>query len=534
MRRWNGWGDEANSPPPLPDHAREFLASKLGKGQPLPEAEWNEVITQVPASRLPDHPLITTCSTDRVLHARGQSLPDWLALRSGKLDIFPDGVAYPECREDIQELLSYASTHSVEVIPYGGGTSVAGHITPRKSVRPILTIDLCRMNRLINLDTDSQIATSGPGTSGPLVESQLRAKGYTLGHFPQSFELSTLGGWVASRSSGQQSLRYGRIEQLFAGGCLETFAGPLEIPSVPASAAGPDLREIILGSEGRIGILSEIKVRVSRQAEAEQFYVAFLPDWKSASGCTRELVQQRVSLSMLRVSNAIETVTQLQLAGHQKAIKLLESALTLFGAQKNSKCMMTFGITGAPQQNQSTLKQVRKILKTYKGVGTSRLLGNKWQANRFRFPYLRETLWNMGYAVDTLETATDWGNVDTLLKLTESSLRNGLTKENEQVYVFTHLSHVYNQGSSIYTSYIFRCADNYEETLIRWQKLKKAASQVIVENGGTISHQHGVGKDHAPYLTTEKSELGMKTLRHLIVGFDKEGLLNPETLISDE
>ena len=371
MRRWNGWGDEANSPPPLPDHAREFLASKLGKGQPLPEAEWNEVITQVPASRLPDHPLITTCSTDRVLHARGQSLPDWLALRSGKLDIFPDGVAYPECREDIQELLSYASTHSVEVIPYGGGTSVAGHITPRKSVRPILTIDLCRMNRLINLDTDSQIATSGPGTSGPLVESQLRAKGYTLGHFPQSFELSTLGGWVASRSSGQQSLRYGRIEQLFAGGCLETFAGPLEIPSVPASAAGPDLREIILGSEGRIGILSEIKVRVSRQAEAEQFYVAFLPDWKSASGCTRELVQQRVSLSMLRVSNAIETVTQLQLAGHQKAIKLLESALTLFGAQKNSKCMMTFGITGAPQQNQSTLKQVRKILKTYKGVGTS-------------------------------------------------------------------------------------------------------------------------------------------------------------------
>src|SRR5690606_29438462 len=151
----------------------------------------------------------------------------------------------------------------------------------------------------------------GPGANGPQVEAQLRARGYTLGHFPQSWELSTLGGWVACRSSGQQSLRYGRIEQLFAGGTLETFAGTLTIPTFPASAAGPDLRELVLGSEGRFGVISEVKVRVTRLPEREAFYAVFLPNWKQALEAVRSLAQARVPLSMLRLSNAIETETHL-------------------------------------------------------------------------------------------------------------------------------------------------------------------------------------------------------------------------------
>ena len=332
MRRWNGWGDEATEVE-LPAHGEAFLAELVGPGQRLADASLQDVLARVPASRLAPHPLICQDAEVRVRHARGQSLSDWLAMRSGDFGLFPDGVACPESAEQIRELLAWVQKHDVTLIPYGGGTSVAGHINPQAGHRPVLTLSLERMTRLLDIDEDSLIATFGPGANGPQVESQLRARGYTLGHFPQSWELSTLGGWVASRSSGQQSLRYGRIEQLFAGGKLETFAGTLEIPTFPASAAGPDLRELVMGSEGRFGVISEVCVRISRLAEQERFYAVFLPNWQQALSAIRSLAQARVPLSMLRLSNAIETRTQLALAGHPQQIALLEKYLALRGAR---------------------------------------------------------------------------------------------------------------------------------------------------------------------------------------------------------
>jgi alkyldihydroxyacetonephosphate synthase len=531
MRRWNGWGDEATVVE-LPKHGAAFLGDLIGAGQVLPDASLAEVLAKVPASRLPTHELVVTAAEDRVRHARGQSLPDWLAMRSGDFGVFPDGVAYPETAEQIRQLMAWAVSHDVLLIPYGGGTSVAGHINPQAGDKPVLCLSLERMSRLLELDEQSQIATFGPGANGPQVESQLRARGYTLGHFPQSWELSTLGGWVVTRSSGQQSLRYGRIEQVFAGGKLETFAGTLEIPTFPASAAGPDLRELVMGSEGRFGIVSEVKVRVTRLAEQERFYAVFLPSWPQALLAVRNLTQARVPLSMLRVSNAIETQTQLALAGHPGQIALLEKYLNWRGAGVG-KCMLTFGVTGNRGQNAASLKQAKKILKSYGGVFTGTLLGNKWAEGRFRFPYLRHGLWEAGYAVDTLETATDWSNVDNLLNKLEASLREGLRAEGEQVHVFTHLSHVYGEGSSIYTSYVFRPAATYAGTFERWQKLKHAACSAIANNSGTISHQHGVGRDHAPYLPVEKGELGMAALKAMAVHFDPDARLNPGVLLQD-
>ncbi|MDZ7888213.1 MAG: FAD-binding oxidoreductase [Pseudomonas sp.] len=531
MRRWNGWGDEATVVD-LPAHGEAFLAELIGSGQKLADATLAEVLAKVPASRLPDHPLVVTNAEDRVRHARGQSLPDWLAMRSGDFGVFPDGVAYPETAAQIRELMSWAVEHNVLLIPYGGGTSVAGHINPQAGDQPVLCLSLERMSRLLDLDEQSQIATFGPGANGPQVESQLRARGYTLGHFPQSWELSTLGGWVVTRSSGQQSLRYGRIEQVFAGGKLETFAGTLEIPTFPASAAGPDLRELVMGSEGRFGIVSEVKVRVTRLAEQERFYAVFFPSWQLALLAIRELTQARVPLSMLRLSNAIETQTQLALAGHPGQIGLLEKYLALRGAGVG-KCMMTFGVTGNRAQNAASLKQAKKLLKGFAGVFTGTLLGSKWAEGRFRFPYLRHGLWDAGYAVDTLETATDWSNVDNLLNKVEASLRDGLSAEGERVHVFTHLSHVYGEGSSIYTSYVFRPASTYAGTFERWQKLKHAACSAIANNRGTISHQHGVGRDHAPYLAVEKGELGMAALKAMAGHFDPDGRLNPGVLLQD-
>ena len=532
MRRWNGWGDESTNME-LPSSAGLFLQSLIGSANCLADASLEQVINKVPLSRLPVHPLISQDEEDRVRHARGQSLPDWLAMRSGEVNSFPDGVCYPKNRQEVKDILAYARTRDIELIPYGGGTSVAGHINPQVSKRAILTLDMGHMNQLLDLDENSNIATFGAGTTGPMVEAQLRAKGYTLGHFPQSFELSTIGGWVASRSSGQQSLRYGRIEQLFAGGNLETFYVSLDIPTFPASSAGPDLRELLLGSEGRFGVLTEVKVRVSKLPEHEQFSVVFFPNWQQASEFCKQVVQSRIPLSMLRVSNAIETQTQLKLAGHETSIKWLERYLALRGC-KAQKCMLTFGITGTKLQLSSTKKQLKAQVRKFSGISTGSVLGKKWQQNRFRFPYLRDALWQQGYVVDTLETATDWGNVDSLMQKIESELSQTLARQGEKIHVFTHLSHVYGQGCSLYTTYIYRNSESYAQTLAHWKKLKAQASLIIVTNGGTISHQHGVGKDHAPYLAQEKGELGMKVIASLCQHFDPNKQLNPGTLLMDD
>ncbi|CAM3710993.1 FAD-binding oxidoreductase [Parendozoicomonas haliclonae] len=535
MRYWNSWGHDNTEKPPLTESALTFVRETLGDSQPLPEATLEEVCKQVPESRLPDHALIDKSAEVRVRHARGQSLPDWIAMKSGDFGCFPDGVACPETPEQIRELLELSREKDFIVIPYGGGTSVAGHINPQQQDKAVLTLSLERMTRLLDLNEESQIATFGPGTPGPMVEAQLASRGYTLGHYPQSFELSTIGGWVASRSSGQQSLRYGRIEQMFAGGRLETFDGTMDIPTIPASSAGPDLREVVLGSEGRFGVISEVKVRVTRAPEKEEFIVVYFPNWEKAYQFCREATQQKIQLSMLRASNAVETWSQLKLAGHDDLVAWLERYLRLRGVDEG-KCMVTFGITGNKIQVMAARGQVHKLIRSYGGVGMTGLgpkVGRLWEKGRFRYPYLRENLWKHGYAVDTLETSVNWDKTNTTIDGIENSLRTALEDEGEVVHCFTHLSHVYTQGSSIYTTYLFRMGKTHEETLARWNKLKKACSIAVVEHGGTISHQHGVGRDHAPYLKHEKGPLGMAALYSLSEHFDPDQRLNPGGLLEE-
>ncbi len=532
MRRWNGWGD-VNFSMETPASGLQFLKNKIKPGYVLADIELSDVCQMVPTSRLPEHSLISLKAEDRVRHARGQSLPDWLAMRSGDFEVFPDGVAFPESTEQVQELMALAYAKNFDVIPYGGGTSVAGHINPLVSERPVLTIDMARLNQMVDLNEESQIATFGAGTPGPQVEAHLRAKGYTLGHFPQSWELSTIGGWVASRSSGQQSLRYGRIEQMFAGGVMVTPQGNLKVPTIPASSAGPDVREMVLGSEGRMGIITEVQVRVTPLAVQEQFFAVFLPNFEAAKRTVREIVQNKIPLSMLRVSNGLETETQLKLAGHEKQIGLLEKYLSLRGVA-TGKCMLTFGVTGNKAQNKLSLKQAMKIMKANGGVRGPKMMGRKWAENRFKFPYLRENLWLEGYAVDTFETATDWDNVSDLMNAMEEAVRGALKDEGIVPHVYTHLSHMYTQGCSIYTTYLFPNAKSYDETLARWKKIKAAACETLATGRATISHQHGVGKDHAPYLQAEKGVLGMGAIKSLLQFFDPQKKLNPGTLMDDE
>ncbi len=486
MRRWNSWGNEDSEyTTQLSDSLREMLVALVGPSTPLPDASLEDTLAKVPASRLPAHPLVSVDPEIRLRHARGQSLPDWFAVRSGEFVAFPDGVAFPESAGEVGELLRYAADNAVSVIPYGGGTSVVGHINPELGERAVLTIDMGRMNQLIDLDKESQLATFGAGTPGPLLEEQLQREGYTLGHYPQSWELSTVGGWVASRSSGQQSLRYGRIEQLFAGGSIETPVGTLEIPTIPASSAGPDIREMILGSEGRMGIITEVKVRVSSLPECESFHVIFFPSWSEGMATAKQLAQQKMQLSMVRLSNQLETISLLHMGNDSAMVQELENFLSSKGIGED-KVMMTLGVTGTEAQCQAALEQSRACCAHNGGVEVDGSLGERWAHGRFRAPYLREPLGMAGYAVDTMETAIDWVRVPQAMADIENAIRTALADEDEQVHVYTHLSHVYGQGSSIYTTYLFRYADSYEATLQRWNKLKAADAQQIVAYGGPL------------------------------------------------
>ncbi len=534
MRRWNGWGDdtvEFN----LADSALSFLAERLGQGIEPVDATLEQACNTVPPSRLTSHPLLDITARTRLLHGFGQSMPDWLRLRYGRIGPVPDAIAFPETSAQVRDLLDFARVNGASVIPYGGGTSVVGHLTAPAGPQPVLTINLSRLSRLINLDRETQLATFGAGVAGPDLEAQLRARGYSLGHFPQSFEYSTLGGWVVTRSSGQQSLRYGRIEQLFAGGRLEAPTGTLNIPCFPASAAGLDLREIVLGSEGRMGILTEATVRVTPLPAAEEFHAVFFPDWAHAETAVREISQARLQLSMLRLSNPIETLTTLMLAGslpgHQRAIGWLRRYIGWRGCRDNA-CLLLIGASGSRETVEHALRASLGLARAQKGLHIGQSIGKKWKQNRFRNVYLRNSLWQHGYAVDTAETAVNWNKVVDMMHAVEDTSRSALAKDGERIHTYAHLSHFYPQGASVYTTFIYRLAGDYQRDMLRWSGLKQAVSQAIAAQGGTISHQHGVGLDHAPYLASEKGELGMRAMRALFQPFDPDGIMNPGKLLT--
>ena len=535
VKRWNGWGEESTIYP-LPDSAARYLAELIGEGPRLEDVALELAVSAVRSARLPAHPLVSTDPEQRLRHARGQSLPDWIALRSGQIGTFPDGVAWPTSDEDVRSLLAYAQKAGARVIPYGGGTSVVGHINPLPGDAPVLTLDLGRLQSMLALDEISRLAEFEAGVTGPDLERQLNERGFTLGHFPQSFQYSTLGGWVATRSTGQQSYHYGRIENLFAGGHIQTPVGALDLPPHPASAAGPDLKQAILGSEGRLGVVTRATVRVRRLPEFEAFYGVFFRSWEEGAAAVRAIAQAGIGVSMLRLSNPMETNTTLALAGKEDLVRWAERGLRTIG-YGGGRSLLVFGVTGTRRATREARSAALQIMHAHGGLMTGQLIGKMWKKSRFYSPYLRNTLWQAGYIVDTLETALPWANVVETAEAVQGVLRDGLADLDERVLVFAHLSHVYNDGASIYVTYLYRrpaaapLQADPDEAFRRWQVLKEAASRLIVTRGGTISHQHGVGLDHAPYLAAEKGAVGMQALEAIRKTLDPQGILNPGKLL---
>ena len=527
MKRWNGWGN-VEIEYPLPASAEAYLAEFFGGLKVHPDASFKSVLKSVPATRLPAHPLVDGSAEARLTHARGQSMPDWIALRSGRIQAFPDGVAFPANAEQVRGLLVWARTVGAIVIPYGGGSSVVGHINAPASAAPVLTLSLEKMTRLLDLDETSRIANFEAGVSGPELERLLHEHGYTLGHFPQSHEYSTLGGWIATRSSGQQSYYYGRIEQLFAGGRIETPLGQVELPHYPASAAGPDVKEMVLGSEGRMGVITSARVRISPIPQAEEFYGVFFPSWQQGVDAVRQIVQERTPVSMLRLSDPQETATTLILSGKSWVGPAMKG-LAMLG-YGSTGCLLVFGITGTAAQLQRTRRLVVDICRRQAGLFVGTVVGHTWKKSRFYTPYLRNTLWERGIAIDTLETALPWSKVVEASHAIPNSIVSAMESHVGKVLAFAHLSHIYRDGAGIYTTYLFLRPADPDELLARWQAMKAAASQTIHRLGGTITHQPGVGTDHAPYLPEEKGPLGMQAIRAACKAFDPDGMMNPGKL----
>lgn len=532
-RRWNGWIDEEATPPVIPPTAVRLLEAEIGPGTPPRDATLDDVVAALPEPppAIRDLPGISVDPVDRVRHARGQSLPDWIALRSGRIGRAPDGVARPASSAEVRTLIESAARHGASLIPYGGGTSVVGGVTPDPDDdRPVVTVATDRLGGLTALDERSGLATFGAGALGPEVEAALAPHGLTLGHFPQSWEQSTVGGWVAARSAGQQSIGFGRIEALFAGGRLEAPAGRLILPPHPASAAGPDQRELVLGSEGRFGVITEAVLRVVPRPRVEAIPAWFLGDWPRAVEAAREIARAGLPLSMVRLATPLETATTLALAGESRAIRALRGYLRLrrIGPEP---CLLLVAASGDERLVEPAVREAGSIVRRHGGLGVGGGPGRQWLRSRYRTPDLRDALWILGYAVDTLETAVDWSHLPDLAADLGRTLRHGLDDLGERVHAFSHLSHVYPSGSSLYATYLFRIADDPDETLARWRRLKTTASDTIVRHAGTISHQHGVGRDHRPWLATEKGDLGLDVLETIRRRLDPEGLMNPGVLI---
>jgi alkyldihydroxyacetonephosphate synthase len=532
MRRWNGWGDDQIHVP-LAEAAVARLAAELGPPIPAADATLESVLAAAPAPRLADHPLLTTDPEDRLRHSCGQGLPDWIAFRFGRIPAFFDAVAYPTDHADLDRLYVLAVDRGSDLVPFGGGTSVLGQINPRPEAASTIAVDLRHLCGLYTLDRDSGLASFGAGSVGPDIEQALAAEGFTLGHYPQSFEYATLGGWIATHSSGQQSLGYGRIEDLFAGGRIWTPLGGWDLPAIPASAAGPDLRQLVLGSEGRLGILTEATVRVRPRPQRETFRAAVVPDWDTGLQALRRISSQPGALSMLRLLDPLETSLTFLLSGHNRLAAWAERALGLLAGEQQ-RCLLIYGLTGEQPAVSAGGRRVVRLVRRHGGWPLGPWIGEQWRRARFRTPYLRNSLWQAGYAIETFESSFTWAQLGSASQALLSALDSALAPWGDGSLSFGHVSHTYPDGACLYVTTVLRHHADPDQTLSAWRALKAASLTAIQQHGGTVSDHHGVGIDHRQHLAPEKGRVGLRLLAAVQRQLDPAGVLNPGKLLPDD
>jgi alkyldihydroxyacetonephosphate synthase len=391
---------------------------------------------------------------------------------------------------------------------------------------------------VLDVDRISMTAEVEAGIYGPALEKALQAQGLTLGHYPQSFEFSTLGGWIAHAGAGQQSNRYGRSSDWIVSATLATPRGVLATDNHPASAAGPRLKDMILGSEGAFGIITQARVRI-HEAPAKKVYTGFLfKDFQSGAEAIRTAVREEVPSAMLRVSDGDETRVYRTMADIGKPHGLKSTLQERFLAMRGldvAPAALIAGFEGDANEVAEAQKHFGKIAKRLGALSVGKSMGKRWYEGRFHGPYMRDPMMDRGVGVDTLETSTSWSNIPKLHRAVTTALHTAMSvtapRPGARGIVMGHISHSYPDGASLYFTYIF--PRQLDREVAQWRKIKKAASDAIAANGGTISHHHGVGEDHLPWIAQEKGELGIAVLRAIKHTLDPKGILNPGKLIPE-
>ena len=453
----------------------------------------------------------------RVRHTRGKSTPDLLRLRSGEASAAPDAVLLPRTHDEVLGVLRTCADWRVAVVPFGGGSSVVGGLEPDAiAFAGVVALDLRRLDALLELDETSRLAVLEPGLRGPQAEGLLRERGYTIGHFPQSFEYATLGGFAAARSSGQASAGYGRFDDLVVGLRVATPSGTLSLGRAPKSAAGPDLRQLVLGSEGAFGVITSLTVAVRPVPERTVYEGWRVASFGEGLAVLRRLVQDGPLPTVLRLSDETET-----------ALNLARPA-EIGGDGAAGGCLAIVGYEGTREDVETRRAGGTRVLRDA-GATEQSGAGETWARDRYRGPYLRDALLDAGALVETLETVTFWSRVPALYEAVSSALRESLTAAGTPPVILCHVSHVYPTGASLY--FTVACAQA-DDPLAQWRAAKAAASDAILSAGGSITHHHGVGTDHRDWYEQEIGPLGVDVLRAVKATLDPAGIMNPGVLVS--
>jgi alkyldihydroxyacetonephosphate synthase len=538
---WNAWGTDpaVRTSPGLSASARAFLRREIGVPEdapprlPVPAAEMQlrpSALTTAVREQLAAVAEVRVDGESRVAHAGGKSYRDLVRRRAGDATEAPDAVVVPGDAEAVAAVLRICAAAEVAVVPFGGGTSVVGGVEPlRGTFSAVVTLDVSRLDRLLHLDEESELATFQPGVRGPAAERMLNERGYTLGHFPQSYEQASLGGYIATRSAGQASTGYGRSDELVVGLCAQTPAGELALGRVARSAAGPDLRQLVIGSEGAFGVLTELTLRVRPMPGVRRYEGWFFRSFAEGAAAFRTLRQAEAAGDVCRLSDVDETRAGLALSGHDRGLG--PAYLRLRGR----RCLAVLGWEGTAEVVAARRKRTARLLKAAGGLYVGQGAGASWESGRFSGPYLRDDLLDAGVLVETLETAATWSRLATVHEAVRTALQTAFAGRGETVLVMCHVSHVYASGASLYFTVLApqaeHAADDPGPALEQWDGAKRAATDALMAAGGTLTHHHAVGADHAPWLAQEIGDLGVATLRAVKACLDPVGILNPGKLV---
>jgi alkyldihydroxyacetonephosphate synthase len=531
---WWGWGDPMRRIE-LDATALGVLRERIGELEPWPLVARIEDFDLPAARPLPAAVVeavgaaaVFDSQEDRLRHACGSGYVDLARLRSGHLEEAPDAVVVPADAAAVGRLIDACAASDVAVVPFGGGTSVVGGVEPLRGAHAgLISLDLSAL-REVTVDDTSLTARLGAGLRGPEAEEALGARGLTLGHFPQSFEYATIGGFAATRSAGQASSGYGRFDSLVTSVRLLAPSGNLSTLETPHTAAGPALRELVIGSEGTLGVIPDVTVRV-RPAPLQRRYEAWMAEsFEAGTEIVRALAQGPGLPTVIRVSDEEETMGSLALAGPRGVTGKAFGAY-LRARRREGGALMIVGFEG---EEEAVTRRRALAVRALRGGGAAylgRAAGRSWEHGRYGGPYQRDLLMGMGAMAETLETSHTWSRLGELHSAVGAAIGGALEGQGTPGLVFCHLSHAYADGASLYFTFISRSRRGAE--LEQWAAVKRAASEAIVAAGATITHHHAVGRDHVPYMEAEVGETGLEVLRAVKERLDPAGIMNPGKLL---